>query len=694
MFGVAAFGLSFTGYPVLAVAAPGPCVTVGSVTTCTGDHSTGIASGADFNNPGPGTTQTLSVNSLTGAINPALNTDGINFTSNLGVVNINANTGPFGITTTGTGNGIEARTDGQITINNIGNINAGNDGIFASEDADGSASVTSVGDITAGWRGIRAAVDGSGPVTVHSTGNIVTTTGDGISTDISDTGDNSVTSIGNITTANGDGINAITETGIVMVNTNGNIAATGGNGIDVQVRRSGSMLITTRGSVSGQAGIFVSNRNVATPPAATINNHGTLTGTNGFAIDLRQNGNDVVNLFGGTVLNGSIDFGNGNDGMGGANPLDIDTLNIGPGLNITVNFADAGGFGQGNTATQSAPEIINVAGGFVLVNTGTQVIAIDPTGFAASALFLDGLSGSIFDNIDNEPSGPQSAGSTHGAGGSDPLGMRPAAWVSGFGGFRDEPGNSRLAGIDHRFGGVMGGVEYGPDDNLLGLFGGYGRSDLDLEFGAGNVDVESYFAGGYWKRDYGSHRIHLAFAGGTTDHDYTRNIAGGGAAKGNADGWFIAPSATLAVPVEMLAVPLVASLRAGYAGLFLDGYTETGIATPLTVSSRDVHLFNARAQLAVPHLRVNADGSHTHVELRFGADGRFEAGSDNVNATVGGAAMAFSADMDDEIGAFAGATLAHSSASGAATMTLSGEVQSVDGDEFQVSGQARITFRF
>ena len=82
---VAAGALSFaiTGG---AQAGPDACVTNGTVATCTGNQSAGIANGAvpspDFNSP-PITT--LNVNNLTQAIDPASGTLGISFVNLTGV---------------------------------------------------------------------------------------------------------------------------------------------------------------------------------------------------------------------------------------------------------------------------------------------------------------------------------------------------------------------------------------------------------------------------------------------------------------------------------------------------------------------------------------------------------------------------------------------------------------------------------
>ena len=64
------------------------------------------------------------------------------------------------------------------------------------------------------------------------------------------------------------------------------------------------------------------------------------------------------------------------------------------------------------------------------------------------------------------------------------------------------------------------------------------------------------------------------------------------------DGLFVSPSATIGTSFAMNGGSLIPSLRARYAGLFLDSYDETGSAADLSVDDRDVNVFDFRAQLA------------------------------------------------------------------------------------------------
>ncbi len=667
------------------------------------------------------------LNSNTGSTDLIINTAAVKG-GRFGIIANNSGTRVLSITTTGavegtTFNGISARNSNigstDLTIATAA-VTGGRYGIWARHDGTGVLLITTTGTVGGtGYDGIRAVNNnnsstnliintaavkggrhgiytrnnGTGVLLITMTGAVEGTTNNGIYAFNSNIGSTDLIintaavkggRFGIIGNNNGTGVLSITSTGAVEGTTFSGISASN-DGI-------GTTTITTTGAVTGDTGIRVGTRTNNSP--ATINTYAPITGTGGFAIDLRDDGHDVVNLGGGTVITGAIDFGNGNDGMGGFNPNDIDTLNALPGFNGVVTFAD----NQGDSDLQSAPEFVspNIA----LINGGLTAVAVDPSGFAASGVFLGTFTSSIFNSIDNNGAGPESGVSTHQGPGAYEYGSGKRYWISGLGGYQEVDGGAGYADLDHHFGGVMIGMENGFATDTFGgtagFFGGYAVSDIAIQYGAGGTDVDTVFGGAYLKQDYGSWRIHLAFVGGSADHEFSRVVGGAPSttALGKADGWFISPSATIIAPLNLFAVPVEASVRASYAGLFLDGYTETGTAFPLSVADRNVHLFNTRAQLALPHYIANEDGSHSHFELRAGVDARFDAGSDNVIAAVGGTSINFQAALDDAVSGFVGATMSRTSADGGFTFTLSGEMQSTFDGGYQATGEAKAVFRF
>ena len=676
----------------------------GNVTT-TGTDAEGIFARQDG---GDGDISVVSTGNISTAANDANGidaeqSDGIGNVSVVSVGNIN--------TTGDESNGIYAVQyggNGNVNVSSTGNITTQGDeshGIFTyQDDGDGDITITSTGNIsTQGTEfstGIYAQMDfGAGIISISSSGNITTTAerSDGIFVQsTSGVGALNVNSSGDINTTgvNAEGILVRKENfvGDVNVTTSGNINSANSVGIYAG-GFNGNVTINALGDVSGTTGILITRFNSPFATDATINTFGAVTGTGGVAILFEGDGNDTLNLGPGTVFTGTIDFGNGNDNMGGTNPDDIDTLNALPGFNGELTFADS--TLPVDSDLESAPEI--VSSNIALINGGLTAVAVDPSGFAASSAFLGTFTNTIFNSLDTNGSAPQEVISTHGGDGPYAYGSGPRYWMSGFGGQQEVDAGSANVDISHRFGGGMIGAEGGFGDGTAGIFGGYGHSNMDLQFSAGELDVETYFGGAYWKKDYGSHRIHLAFVGGSADHDATRNISGAipTIANGDYGGWFVSPSVTLAAPVNLLNVPVVASVRASYSGMWLDGYTETGsVANPLTVSDREVHLFNARAQITLPHYIANADGSHSHFEFRLGVDAQFDAGSSNVNANVGGTAISFNADLDDDVAGFVGASFTRNSVNGMLALTASGEVQSGLEGGYEFTGEIKASVKF
>ncbi|MCP4992649.1 MAG: autotransporter domain-containing protein [Gammaproteobacteria bacterium] len=539
--------------------------------------------------------------------------------------------------------------------------------------------------------------------------------------------------------AGSDGINAYIGGGAndLTIKT----AAVNGTRYGIYAEHAGSGLvdITTSGAVTGgDTGILVS-RTRNSP--ATINANAAITGTGGWAIDLKDDGHDVINLGPGAVINGSIDFGNGADPVNGnhTNPNDIDTLNALPGFNGVVVFED--NMDKLDTDLESMPEAWsdNIA---IIGNTAVaKAVVIDPSGFAASGLFLRSFTGAIFNSIDNSsyaPTDGMSANSFVGTYGfkqrhwASGFGNRqvinasvnmdtalgaglnlqgaaksmagdsaPLYWFSGFGGQQKVDAGDNHVELDHDFAGGMAGAEAGIDGGILGLFGGYGKSYVDIAFDAGSTDVNSIFGGAYWKQDYDAFSLHLALLGGSADHQFQREVTGvtPSTAKGSADGWFISPSATFIAPIKAMPVTTFGSFRASYAGMFLDDYTETGVTTPLEVSDRDIHLLSTRAQLAFPRSFSLEDGSHAYLEILTGLDAHFDLGSDKVTASIaaaggGGSPAKFSVYLDDEVSGFLGARLTHFDRGGDVSFTLSTELQSTFSGSYEAVGEAKVTLRF
>jgi len=251
-----ALSLAFGGP---ALAGPDACTPSGggTIETCSGNQSAGIASGTDFTAP-PVTT--LNVNNLTQAIAPASGTPGITFSS-AGNITITSNTGAFGIATTGTGaDGIYANASGNLMVNSTGNITT--TGLFAGgidAQSNGAVTVISTGNITTAGiflsHAISATNSGAGAVMVTSTGNIAVqgATPTGIFVQSGGSGAVTVTSIGNISVQGslGTGIYA-KSAGAVTVTSSGDITANAApsRGIFAQGTGPGDVIVASTGNIT------------------------------------------------------------------------------------------------------------------------------------------------------------------------------------------------------------------------------------------------------------------------------------------------------------------------------------------------------------------------------------------------------------------------------------------------------------
>jgi len=253
----------------------GNCVTVGTVTTCMGDLTGGIASdgtapdGQNFTAP---PTETLIVNNVDAAGIVTDGADGINFEVAAPqdiIIDVDT-TGTAGIVTDG-GDGIDVDIeggDGDITITSTGNLSTSGDGseaIIASQDGgNGDINIASTGNISTSGENsdaIQADNNGMGDITITSNGDI-TTTGDGVDGILAihtGVGDINITSNGDISTSGvaAGGITAIVSGpagagsgGDININTTGTVSASG-IGLDIIASNAGNIAINSNGTVNG-----------------------------------------------------------------------------------------------------------------------------------------------------------------------------------------------------------------------------------------------------------------------------------------------------------------------------------------------------------------------------------------------------------------------------------------------------------
>lgn len=586
---------------------------------------------------------------------------------------------------TGGAEGVEADTIEILT--NSGAITGAGDGI----NADTLEALTNSGAITGGDDGVDADAIGS----LTNTGTIAADSFGILTASVQN-----LTNSGTITSVNSDGIFSTT-----MIQSLVNSGAI--TGADVGISADTAQSLVNRGTISGGAG-----QGVAATFIQTLVNTGAITGgDNGIFADTVQTltnsgfitgGEHAIRVFGandttltlapGSVIVGPIDLG------GGTN-----TLNVRNGLSIT------------NTFDGGPPQAIAPNGAPFAVN-GNRVAVADPTNLAAQDEFLTDLTGSIFSTVRNRLNGfgqggvsgvtanPRAMSIGGGAVNHTDLAVdtRRQAWAQGFGSYRLQRGREGPAvDADVRLGGLVSGLD-GPigAGGRAGVFFGGSWGDVDADYDSQQTDVESIFGGVYARWLRGRTRADFAFTAGYSEYDRERRVANNTTATGletataDYDGWFVSPELTLTRPMWVDERRFEKSVTLRYAGLFLDGFTESGIDAPLTVDDRNIHVLQARTQLTMPNERVGANGVIWRDALYIGLEGRANVGDDDVSGALLARNITFDPGGDDVVGgAFAGFRFERTSASGT-TLYAAVEGQVETGGGRQASAKAGMQFRF
>ncbi|MCB1478941.1 MAG: autotransporter domain-containing protein [Rhodobiaceae bacterium] len=575
-----------------------------------------------------------------------------------------------------------------ITVNNMGAIETTGNAIGAINAGGSTLFLTNSGTVTGSNWGVFAS-------TIESLVNSGTISGSGIGDGVSagiitslvnsgtiSSARNGVASSGNITSLINSGTISGADNGVFALGTLTSLVNTGtitGGYAGINGSNSGVIgRLENSGTITGLFGIFTSS------PLTTLVNSGTITGTSGVAIfDSSAPADHELTLLAGSNIQGNILFSEGTL-----------SLNVGNGLSISNTFL-------------GTPPVIGSTGGqpFVQSASGLEVVVVDPTTLVAAdeqlADLSSGISGVIGSRIGQQRSlsgfaayqqverADSAMMLAYEGEGDDADALRERlrqqirrqVWVEGFGSYRDQGANGNAAGSQQVIGGVVAGIDGTVSDNLsLGFFGGGAWGQVENDPGAQKTDSESFYGGIYaatsgWGLDWD-----FVLTAGQTSYDRERQVANnlvvGGieTATADEDGWFIIPELT--VTGEMAAPMLpggkiepFVTLR--YAGLFLDGFSETGVTNPLTVGSRELHQGTVRLGMHLPRT-VKVDGGVLTTRATFGIEGRTNFGDDVLTGTLLGQGIAFTAGDDEVLAGFLALTAEFLSMSG---MTAYGAVE-------------------
>ncbi|MCY6380981.1 autotransporter outer membrane beta-barrel domain-containing protein [Hoeflea prorocentri] len=516
-------------------------------------------------------------------------------------------------------NGISS-TAQNVVISNTGTITTEispliNDDIGIGIYSDGDAAhIENTGAITAVNYGIRSK---KGDAKIINTGRI-----DALNHGIRSDGENAM--VINYGTVNGD------SQGVVV-----GIHAIRSGGASSVVANYGTLLSQDDGIFYVGDNAVISNYGVIKPGGWGIGSQGDSSKIINAGTILAGNGDGAINLVGmeselilqpGSVLVGDIAF----FGIS-------ETLTLDPGHNLVLRYQ--GAFSNLNT---SMP---------VIHDSGDMMIySVDPTGFALSQSFIQTMAGAVHETVRSGSASDSSTGSAvfgFDNAGSDQAAENRSGWVAAFGGYQTQNGLGAVTGGNQAYGGITTGGGIDDGERSIGAFLGSSYSQLKTDAGSQEIDAASFLGGLYFAHPFGeTFRITGSVLGGYTrfnsDRIIANNTIAGGLETAVADysGYVISPSVTLA---HTLTERTEVSIGGYYAGLFIDGYNETGSSTNLTVSSRDIHIAAVRLQARYLAYQQQTNKGHLTVETWAGVDGNFLLGGDAVGVQLAGTPLSFPA---------------------------------------------------
>ena len=370
-------------------------------------------------------------------------------------------------------------------------------------------------------------------------------------------------------------------------------------------------------------------------------------------------------------------------GMGG------NTLSIGSRLNTALTYT--------NTST-----VTITTNGIPYVAYGGVLAVVDPTLFAAEDDMVADLSRSVGNAIDARlgsaigQSVDTIMASTSNA---QATGAEWETWATGLASYRQQGEE----GLNDGFDTTLGGFALGSDTVLSSgtRFGGFvGASSAHLNTSAGNeqIDSTSTYAGIYAGYTLPNAFVNLALTGGSakadTIRDVLNNMVAGGIeqAKGNPDGTFITPQATIGTQIKNASGILTPSLRIAYTHLTMGSYAETGSTANMTVAARTVSTLDLRGQVAFAIKPIITATSQFDATVRLGADASFS-NSDDISATLLAQPITFSTSQDTNIRGFAGIDLTQAMDNGA-KLNLSVEAGYGTSNAVTLQGTAGLVWAF
>ncbi len=466
-------------------------------------------------------------------------------------------------------NGISLSGENNV-VRNTNAILAGADGIYIFGN---HADVASSGQIVSGGNGVF--IEGTAG-DIDNSGNVFANGGGLISLGTA----SSISNSGNVVSLTRDGL-AITGGNSSVINSGNVGAALDGiyvDGSDNTILNSGTIFAFddgidsrgARGNVITNSGTIIALRDGIETDGddITVNNCGRIVAQSD-SFDLNGT-NTVLNLFYGSNIEGLLSF----DGFSG-------TLNFGPGINAALS--DDGGMPASVTARNGATFTV-----------GNVHYAINSDQFRVTRDRFSNLLPRLNDIALQELGAD---GAEQGAFGfSAQLSDEAKLWYRLGGSFADRAGTSSSAGFETMAVYLVAGIAIAND---TGLYFAYDRSRSELETSFDTVN-DSFLGSVYGVAGLAGQEFDWSFTGGYVSADHERkvlnNLITGGieTSQGNSDSFVFSPAIGFS---RLLEDNRQVNLDLRYAGVFAEGYSETGITSPLTFSDHQSHTFSATPSL-------------------------------------------------------------------------------------------------
>ena len=579
-----------------------------------------------------------------------------------------------GTTTGGSRSGIEVNNNN--TINNSGSASGtGSSGISVNN----FNTVTNSGTAEGGRFGIYAfgnvntitnsgtakGVDNHG-IYANGSDNIITNTGmaEGEQHGIFASG--SGNTITNAATAQGE------DSGLYASGPDNTIINTGmakGGDYGIISEGANSTVTNTGTAEGGDYGIF-------TDDSGTTINSGRIVGGIG-AVALFGSGH-TLKLLQGSIVEGNLELGKDNN-----------TLVIGRGLDTALAFT-----GTPTIETDGVP--------FVVIDS--TVYAVNVTGFSVQDEMANDLTRAVTGAVEGRLAAARLTGGglsmamngmTIAAAADVSVAPQNGVWLSGLSAYRDQEENGDVVSFESGLAGVVAGFDgMVTDTSRAGLFGGFSAASLDAEDDPlQGLDSDSWFGGVYLGHAWGQAFLDLTLTAGWSEFDSSRRVANnmvvGGIEHAEADygGFLLSPSVRFGTDMEMGSGIFTPSLRLRYAGLFLEGYEESGSAAALEVDARNISIFDVRGELAYGFALGDLQNT-----LRVGIDGTLS-NADDAEATLAGQALDIDVAEDNLARGFIGYD-ADYALSDSASLTLSTEAGYDTAEALTLEARAGFSWTF